>query len=176
MKTPNTRLRMIALAFSALALLSLSATLGLAPSAWAAPYGRGLRQTVPTRTPTSPPPTETPAPQTPTPEPPTSVPTEAPTEEPEPTATAVPPTPEPTKKKNKPNPPAQPPTETPVPAPTETGVALRAASATAEAVYSAGYSESGGDFGPLILLGGGLALVALCAGFVLQRVKEEGSA
>ena len=50
---------------------------------------------------------------------------------------------------------------------------MLAATATSEAVYSAGYSESGGDFRPAILFGSGLALVALVVGFVLLRVKEE---
>ena len=113
--------------------------------------------------------------------------------EPEPTATAEPPapptaTPKPTKKTKKPQPP--PPTATPeppVPGPTDTpAVSLgeraggpapqQAASVTAEALHTAGYSESGGDLTPMILLAAGLTLTGLCVAFVLLRVKEEGSA
>jgi len=70
--------------------------LAVGPSTWAAPSQHGLRQTVPTRTPSKPPsPTPTDVPPTPT-SPPTATPTKKPRPQSSPTAAKINPTQEPT--------------------------------------------------------------------------------
>lgn len=134
-----------------LALSTIVLLLSMASGVWASPSERGLRQTVPTRTPIPPPPTDTPVPPTVTPVPPTSTP------EP-PTAT-----PEPKKKKDEPKQPTAEPTQVIEPTPTPEVVA------TATLIASAGYPESGEDYTPLLVAGLGL-LLATCSGvYVLRR-------
>ncbi len=127
-----------------LVLLIVLVLLPLATGVWASPNQRGLRQTVPTRTPV--PPTDTPVP--PTPEPPT--------------ITPVPPTPEPPTSTPKPKkkPKQQQPTDTPV------QVVDAGATATAVAIASAGYPESGADYTLL-----GLVLILLTCGTIYVIVR-----
>lgn len=168
--------------------------LSLASGVWAMPNQRGLRQTVPTRTPTKPPDTSTPVPPTNTPAPPpTATPEPPPTATPEPqpmpqeTATLEEPTPEPptatpTKgEKSAPQPTPTPQVMPPTPAPTEAAPqavseAQAQLTATAEAITSAGYAETGGNYGPLLVGGGFLmAVLAFTVGYVLRRRLASGS-
>ena len=84
--------------FPLLVIIALTGLLRLAvgPSTWAAPNQHGLRQTVPTRTPSKPPsPTPTDIPPTPT-SPPTATPTKKPRPRNTPTTAKIDPTKEPT--------------------------------------------------------------------------------
>ena len=140
-----------------LALFTIVLLLSMASGVWASPSERGLRQTVPTRTPMPPPPTDTPVPPTVTPVPPTLTPV-PPTPTPEPPTA----TPEP-KKKDEPKQPTAEPTQVIEPTPTPEVVA------TATLIASAGYPESGADYTPLLVVGLGL-LLATCSGvYVLRR-------
>jgi outer membrane biosynthesis protein TonB len=138
----------------------------MASGVWALPTQRGLRQTVPTRTPTSPPPTDTPVPPTVTPVPPTSTPVP-------PTATPKP------KKKDEPKAPTAAPTQVvePTQPPLEaTEVAeptlTAEAAVTATVIASAGFPVSGVDLTPLIAGGAGL-LLATCFGvYCLARRRS----
>ena len=152
-------------------LVTVLLLLSLASGVWASPSQHGLRQTVPTRTPTeaptntTEPPTDTPQPPTPTPEPPTLTP-QPPTLTPEPLT----PTPK-QKKEEKPQP-----TEVPTQAaeatatPTTLGPAEAAgATETAAAISSAGYPESGTDRGGLLLGAGLFVALGMPLGWVILR-------
>ena len=162
--------------------------LSMATGVWAMPSQRGLRQTVPTRTPTKVlAPTDTPVP------PPTDTPALAPTDTPapagqEPTATPESPTATPTKKASQP----KPPTATPEPEPQgEAGPATATPAAEAEAaateslvpaevhltataaiIASGGMPVSGGDY--RAALGAGLAGLLLACGAVYAQWRRRG--
>lgn len=128
--------------------------LALASGVWASPTQRDLRQTVPTRTPTAEPPTATPV---------------------SPTATPVPPTATPEKKNDTSGGSQEPtaaPTEvvaeaTPEAAQPDDSAAVQA---TTEAISSAEYPTSGGDWTPLLgLVSGALALGGSGAYLIRRR-------
>lgn len=149
------------------ALSILVLLLSMSSGVWALPSERGLRQTVPTRTPTSPPPTDTPVPPTVTPVPPTSTPVP-------PTAT-----PKPKKKEDEPKEPTAAPTQVvePTQPPAEATEVVEPTLApedavTATVIASAGFPVSGVDFTPLIAGGAGLLLAACSGVYVYLRRRS----
>ena len=133
---------------------------------WALPHNHGLRQTVPSRTPTPLPATNTPEPQSPTPVPPTATPVPpSPTPVP-PTTTPVPPTLVPPTQEPvtpTPEPPEKPPTSVPAALPTDVP------EPTPTSIVSTSYPKAGADYtgwlvAGAVLLAGAFLAIALYLG------------
>jgi len=145
--------------------------LSMASGVWASTSQHGLRQTVPTRTPTKPPATKTPVPATeePTPIPPTPVP---PTKEP-----TQAPTVKPTEKKDeKKDPTPIPPTATAEATVTGTPGTVTPTSPVPTATMAGStvtdFSDSGGDHTDLVGLGIAVVIAIGGSGYALVRRKR----